>query len=391
MRDSWLLLKSDSISWRKPPKNSHNSQIQWLVVNAPCQETKKLLNRKVGFEGTPRLDPHWKLQPVAYKVKKEWKSMNKDSSHSWVRILMTWTNWSQTWTIRKRRQRAETSEMQFEDCTLKLNTCDFASRSKAKAKPEGRNSVNPSTRTVHIGERTWTDIKPQKYSLSDYSVSKKLITLLRHGSLPRENDGAIEFLRIKDHLQDHFVYAHHWADEEWKSSMQEEEETRTYSSIQMILQEQFCTSELSKVIQDAILLILHYKTMSWFRTVSWSTFITLNLQSIYLPSAIQDWYREVKIWATFCLWIPWIKNTRILRRSTWEHRVLHKRCVKHERNIKTRCIGSTANLFTRKDWSSIKHDRTPSSFTTRFQLIASRKLFGWKLEKLYSKNCTYIP
>ena len=43
-----------------------------------------------------------------------------------------------------------------------------------------------------------------KYSLSDYPVSKKLINLLRHGSLPRDNDGAIEFWRIKDYLQDHF-------------------------------------------------------------------------------------------------------------------------------------------------------------------------------------------
>ena len=42
------------------------------------------------------------------------------------------------------------------------------------------------------------------------------------------------------------VYCHHW----------------TYFSIVLILQEQFCTSELSKVIQDAILLILRYKTMS---------------------------------------------------------------------------------------------------------------------------------
>ena len=29
---------------------------------------------KVGFEGTPRLDPHWKSQPAAYKVSFEWKS-----------------------------------------------------------------------------------------------------------------------------------------------------------------------------------------------------------------------------------------------------------------------------------------------------------------------------
>ena len=67
-----------------------------------------------------------------------------------------------------------------------------------------------------FGERTWTDIEPQEHSLSDYSVSKKLINLLCHGSLPREDDGAIEFWRIKDHLQNHFVFCHHWSDEKWK-------------------------------------------------------------------------------------------------------------------------------------------------------------------------------
>ena len=38
------------------------------------RETKVYLNQKVGSEGTPRLDPYWKLQPVAYKVNMEWKS-----------------------------------------------------------------------------------------------------------------------------------------------------------------------------------------------------------------------------------------------------------------------------------------------------------------------------
>ena len=149
--------------------------------------------------------------------------------------------------------------------------------------------------------------------------------------------------------------------------------TRKYFSIVLILQEQFCTSELSKVIQDAILLIFHHRTMSWFRTVSSSTFITLDVQSIYIPSSIQVWYREVKIWATerqysFCLWIQWTENTRILTRSTWEHRVLHSTCIKHGRNIKTLCIGSTSNFIWRKDWSSIRHDRTPSFFMKRSQL-----------------------
>ena len=30
---------------------------------------------------------------------------------------------------------------------------------------------------------------------------------------------------------------------------------------------------------------------------------------------------------SFCLWILWTKNTRILRRSTWKHRVLHSTCI----------------------------------------------------------------
>ena len=112
-----------------------------------------------------------------------------------------------------------TSEMQFEEYALKLNASDFASRSKAKAKPQRRDSASSSTRTIPIGERTWTDIEPQKYSLSDFPVSKKFINLLRHGSPPRDNDEAIEFWRIKDYVQDHFVFCHHWFDEKWKSSM----------------------------------------------------------------------------------------------------------------------------------------------------------------------------
>ena len=72
---------------------------------------------------------------------------------------------------------------------------------------------------IPIGERTWTDVEPREYSLSDYAVSKKLIHRIRHGNLPRENDGAIEFCRIKDDLQKYFLHCHHWSDDKWKKSM----------------------------------------------------------------------------------------------------------------------------------------------------------------------------
>ena len=86
-----MLLNSDSISWRNILQNSHNSQMQWLVVSTLCQEMKKHLDRKIGSEGTPKLGPYWKLQFVACKEIWSWRSgilslWTMTNSHSWVRI-----------------------------------------------------------------------------------------------------------------------------------------------------------------------------------------------------------------------------------------------------------------------------------------------------------------
>ena len=173
-------------------------------------------NTKIG----PVLEVTTSCLQGKYGVEIRIKFVNKDNSHSWVRIshglkkLVTNLNNKD-----QDDNEQETSEMQFEEHALKLNAGDFASRSKAKAKPQRRDSASSSTRTIPIGERTWTDVEPGEYSISDYEVSKKLIHHLRHGSLPRDNDGAIEFWRLKDCLQDHFVFCHHWSDEKWKSSM----------------------------------------------------------------------------------------------------------------------------------------------------------------------------
>ena len=74
-----------------------------------------------------------------------------------------------------------------------------------------------------------------------------------------------------------------------RAQWQKAEETRKDFSIVLIHQDKkFFTSELFKVIQDAISLILHYRTMYQFRTISSSTFVTSDVQSIYTPSQIQD-------------------------------------------------------------------------------------------------------
>ena len=155
-----------------------------------------------------------------YGVEIRIESMNKDYSHSWVRIshglnkLVTNLNNKE-----QDDNEQETSEMQFEDDALKTKARAFASRSKGKAKPQRRISASPSTKTIPIGERTCTDTEPQDYSPIDYPVSKKLINLLRHGSLHREDDGAIELWRLKDCLRNEFENSQHWSDDMWKSSM----------------------------------------------------------------------------------------------------------------------------------------------------------------------------
>ena len=83
-----------------------------------------------------------------------------------------------------------------------------------------KNEILPAhPQELYLLRKTWTDVEPGKQSLSDYPVSKKLIHILRQGSQPRDNDGSIEFWRIKDSLQKHFLYFHHWSDEKWKNSM----------------------------------------------------------------------------------------------------------------------------------------------------------------------------
>ena len=147
------------------------------------------------------------------------ESINKDNSRSWVRISHDLNQLVTDLSKEDDDNEQETSEMQFENFALKTNALAFASRSKAKAKPQRRTPASSSTRTLPIGERKCTDVEPEDYSPVAFRVSEQLSTLLRHGHLPREDDGAIEFWRTKEHLRNDLVQSQHWCDEKWKSTM----------------------------------------------------------------------------------------------------------------------------------------------------------------------------
>ena len=129
-----------------------------------------------------------------YGVEFRIESVNKNNSHSWVRLPHGMKKLV-TDLIDKEYDddEQETSEMKTELFALKTEVFAYASRLKAKAKPSRLTSTCSSSRTVLIRERIWTDFEPGAQSDQAYQVAKRLNTLLRHGEIHREDDGAIEF------------------------------------------------------------------------------------------------------------------------------------------------------------------------------------------------------
>ena len=141
MQDSWKQLKSDSTSWQSTLTSSYNLQSQWHVVSILYQEMKNQLTRKVGFEGTPKLGPCWKSQPVTCKVKMELRSElclsaetiltdGSEFSHGLNKLVTNLIDEEYD------DNEQETSETKTEVFQLKTEVFAFASRSKAKAKTE---------------------------------------------------------------------------------------------------------------------------------------------------------------------------------------------------------------------------------------------------------------
>ena len=102
----------------------------------------------------------------------------------------------------------------------------------------------------------------QKQDLVSYDLSKKVINLLRHNqTLQREDDGAIEFYKIKFYLRNHHSQIQVWSDDRWKACLAAGGGSKKDISIALMIREEFSTSVLFKDILEAISLILRYRTM----------------------------------------------------------------------------------------------------------------------------------
>ena len=270
-------------------------------------------------------------------------------------------------------------------------------RAEQRVKTRRRTFACSSTRTIPISERSWTDIEPENYSSIAYPVSKQLSTLLRHGDLLREEDGAIEFWRLKDYLRNDFCAFSTsvcWHVEEYNGKRRRKQENISILSWSVRTRNSLPPSSP-----------MSFRTQShWSFTtgqcVHSGRFLRVHLShwmcnQVTFHHKFRIWYLEDKILAgtdrrySSQLWIPCIRITKIQKSLIWPNHVFAS--YQSGKCTKMRCIGSIFSLLNEKDWSSIKQDRTQSSSTIHSQLIVSRMQLWWNLKKSYIRKVYVSP
>ena len=167
---------------------------------------------------------------------------------------------------------------------------------------------------------------------------------------------------FKDHVRKDFVHSQQWSDEMWKREMAKGGGNKKWF--------QYCTDPLGQEI-------LYFRALQGH---SGHNLMDLSLQdNVFIPNEYSeyiyhigcainllsivnsDWYQEDKFWAKDRQTVFLTAVDPINR----EHKDPHEL----EETSKHGVFGLTSNLLKRKDWSSIKRDRTPSSCTRHSSLL----------------------
>ena len=179
-----------------------------LPRDDPASEPKGWIqgNTRIG----PILEVTTSFQHFKFGVEVRIQSLKEDNSHSWVRISYGTIRYVNNYIKYNTQSLADTQEEEYVPTSSEV----VAARSNAKSKPKPRESTGMTT--IPLNERNWIDIVPSKQDLESHNLSKKVINLLRHNQkLHREQDGAIQFYKVKFHLRDHHPQIQNWSDDRW--------------------------------------------------------------------------------------------------------------------------------------------------------------------------------
>ena len=281
----------------------------------------------------------------------------KFESGLWVKIILSlgseYPMETNKYVIDSKHNNTEIPADPHEDQTSQTSVKVVAGRSKAKAKPQKREPVDtPSIIPMH--ERRWIDIDPSEPSLAAHEVSKKVISLLRHNrSVQREDDGAVQFWRIKFHLRNHSSQVQHWSDDRWKACLAAGGGTKRryqYCSVNSgtilylrALQGHSGTNLIDPSLQDNVIIqrgLFHHL---------YHIECAFNLHSIINNGLILGGQDLSRRQYSSC---PLIQETKIMKILNILNSLYHDErdtCTVHGRGIKTRYSGLILILRFKKD------------------------------------------
>ena len=179
-----------------------------LPRDDPASEAKGWIqgNTRIG----PILEVTTTFQHFKIGVEVRIPSVKEDNSQSWVRISFGTIRYVNNYVKHNTRNFASSYEQKAEPASSEV----IAARSKAKAKPQPRESSG--TTTISLSERVWIDIVPSRQDNESHKVSKRVINILRHNqNVIREPDGAVQFYKIKFLMRDHTLSTQNWSDNRW--------------------------------------------------------------------------------------------------------------------------------------------------------------------------------
>ena len=223
-----------------------------LPRDDPASEPKGWIrgNTRIG----PILEVTTSFQHFKFGVEVRIQSVNEDNSQSWVRISYGTVRYVNNYIKYDTQSLADPQEEEY----VPTSSGVVAARSKAKAKPQPRESTG--TTTIPLSERVWIDIEPSKQDLESYNLSKKVIffDIIRNyieskmeQSNSTKSNSIYEIIlfqyRIGPMIDGELVWL-------------QAEDPNEDISIALIILEQFSTSVLFKDILDTVSLILRYKT-----------------------------------------------------------------------------------------------------------------------------------
>ena len=132
-----------------------------------------------------------------YGVEVRIMSLNRDNTHSWVRI----SHGSKKFVMNLNNNETEIPQDQLEEYASKLSAKDFACRSKAKAKYKEENLLALHQESFPLKEGIGSILSQENILSPNMRLSKKVTFLLCHSQqMHREEDGAIHFWRSSESI-----------------------------------------------------------------------------------------------------------------------------------------------------------------------------------------------